>query len=188
MSLSRLLGRNDAYIQQFIERGTPRRLAERDRGLIARYLNVSEAELGGAAAAARTEIAVRRLDVAAAAGAGSLASEDPDGPVLRFDPLLLRAMGVSGARAAMLAVTGDSMEPTLQDGDLILVDEQNRRVDRRGGIYVLRLDDALVVKRLRMAGDTIAILSDNPAFPAIEPRRLDEIDVVGRVAGLSRRC
>ena len=29
--LSRLLGRNDAYIQQYLRKGTPRRLPERDR-------------------------------------------------------------------------------------------------------------------------------------------------------------
>ena len=45
--LSRLLGRNPAYVQQYIKRGTPRRLAEEDRRLLARYFGVDEALLGG---------------------------------------------------------------------------------------------------------------------------------------------
>ena len=50
--LSRLLGRNPAYIQQYIKRGSPRRLAEDDRRLLARYFGVDEAALGGPARAA----------------------------------------------------------------------------------------------------------------------------------------
>ncbi len=44
--LSRLLGRNPAYIQQFIKRGSPRRLAESDRRNPRRYFGVDEAVLG----------------------------------------------------------------------------------------------------------------------------------------------
>src|SRR5690348_6312367 len=44
--LSRLIGKNPAYIQQFIKRGTPRKLDEDDRRTIARYLGVDEALLG----------------------------------------------------------------------------------------------------------------------------------------------
>ena len=46
-SLSRLLGRNPAYIQQFIHRGSPRRLAEEDRRRLAAYLGIDESLLGG---------------------------------------------------------------------------------------------------------------------------------------------
>src|SRR3546814_20171868 len=49
-SISRLIGRNAAYIQQFIKRGIPRRLSEGDRKRIARYFGVAEEELGGPAA------------------------------------------------------------------------------------------------------------------------------------------
>ena len=46
-SLSRLLGRNPAYVQQFIRRGVPRKLDEADRRTLARYFNVPERILGG---------------------------------------------------------------------------------------------------------------------------------------------
>ena len=50
--LSRMLGRNPAYIQQFVRRGVPKRLKEEERRKLARYFSVSEALLGGPADAA----------------------------------------------------------------------------------------------------------------------------------------
>jgi hypothetical protein len=44
--LSRLIGRNAAYLQQFVNRGTPRRLDEDDRLVLAKFFNVDERELG----------------------------------------------------------------------------------------------------------------------------------------------
>ncbi len=46
-SLSRMIGRNDAYLHQFIYRGTPQRLHEDDRLKLAQYFRVSERVLGG---------------------------------------------------------------------------------------------------------------------------------------------
>jgi len=45
-ALSSMIGRNKAYVQQFIERGTPRRLDECDRLTLARYFGIDERELG----------------------------------------------------------------------------------------------------------------------------------------------
>ena len=44
--LSRLVGRNPAYIQQFVERGTPKRLPEDVRLTLAKYFQIDERELG----------------------------------------------------------------------------------------------------------------------------------------------
>src|SRR3954469_14393361 len=78
VGLSRLLGRNAAYVQQYIKRGTPRRLAEEDRRLLARYFGVDEALLGGPPAATGEDalVAVPRLDVQASAGPGALEAEE----------------------------------------------------------------------------------------------------------------
>jgi hypothetical protein len=45
-TLSRVIGRNAAYVQQYVERGSPKRLPEDDRRRLAIYLNVDERELG----------------------------------------------------------------------------------------------------------------------------------------------
>ena len=47
--LSRMLGRNPAYIQQFVRRGVPRKLGEAERRKLARYFSISESLLGGPA-------------------------------------------------------------------------------------------------------------------------------------------
>src|SRR5262245_26804503 len=46
-SLSRLIGRNDAYVQQYLRKGTPRTLKERERRTLARFFQVPESMLGG---------------------------------------------------------------------------------------------------------------------------------------------
>jgi transposase-like protein len=45
-SLSRMIGRNAAYLQQYVERGSPRRLGEDDRLALAQHFMVDERELG----------------------------------------------------------------------------------------------------------------------------------------------
>lgn len=45
-ALSRLIGRNDAFVQQWLERGTPRKLDEDDRLRMAMALDVDEVQLG----------------------------------------------------------------------------------------------------------------------------------------------
>src|SRR3954468_6713908 len=76
--LSRLIGRNAAYIQQYIKRGTPRRLAEEDRRRLARYFGIDEAWLGGREGGeAATDLgAVPGLDVGASAGPGALDGDE----------------------------------------------------------------------------------------------------------------
>ncbi len=45
-NLSATIGRNPAYLQQFVTRGSPRRLPEDERRHLAIVLNVDERELG----------------------------------------------------------------------------------------------------------------------------------------------
>ena len=59
------------------------------------------------------------------------------------------ALGDAGM-LSMIEVSGDSMEPTLGDGDDILVDRSDAAKRVRNGIYVLRFDDALNVERIAM--------------------------------------
>jgi len=182
-ALSRLIGRNDAYLQQFVTRGSPRELAERDRALLARYFGVAEARLGGPEAAGLVE--VTRLDVGASAGPGGLVDGEARRRPGALDPVLLRQLGVRPAAASMIRVEGESMEPTLFDGDEILVDRDRRHLAARAGLYVLRIDGSVMVKRLRTMGRDVAVTSDNPAF-ASRLCAVEDIEVIGRVVWLSR--
>jgi repressor LexA len=182
-ALSRLIGRNPAYLQQYLLRGTPRLLAEADRAILARFLGLAEAALGGPAGAEL--VPVRRLDVGASAGPGRLPGAEPGRAPARFPPELLRQLGVRGESASVIRVEGDSMAPGLADGDEILVDGDQRSVAASGGVFVIRLDEVVMVKRLRPAVGGLAVISDNPAYPTVVRRR-EEVAVIGRVAWLGR--
>jgi hypothetical protein len=189
--LSRLIGRNPAYVQQYIKRGTPRRLDERDRRLLARYFGVGEGLLGGPPPApAGGLVPVPRLDIGAAAGAGALGEEERAVAHIAFDPGWLRRIARGPADSlSIIRVQGDSMVPTLADGDDILVDRGDAAARFRDGIYVLRVEEALVVKRCAVnpAARTVSIRSDNPAYPAWPDCEIDRIHVIGRVVWAGRR-
>src|SRR3546814_16530825 len=78
------------------------------------------------------------------------------------------------------------MLPTIADGDEIMVDTGDRRVTSRGGIFVVRVDGALMVKRVARAGLGLSIRSDNPAWPGIEDATARGAEVSGRVVWLGR--
>lgn len=194
-SISRLLGRNPAYIQQFIKRGVPRRLHEDDRKLIARYFNVPEAELGGPAGTGPGAdlpadfILVSKYDVGASAGAGALPDTERMKGSLAFRAEWLRRIASGGCDAlSVIKVAGDSMTPTLSDGDEIMVDTADGASRLRDGIYVLRADEALIVKRVSVspAGGGFTISSDNQAYPPWTGIDLGSIAVIGRVVWMGR--
>lgn len=189
-SLSRMIGRNAAYLQQFIKRGTPKKLDEEDRRTLARYFRVSEALLGGREAEAEPDsVSVPMFDVEASAGPGAFPDHERPRAAMRFDPAWLRRLNLDAAHLSMIRVTGDSMAPTLADGDDILVDRSDGIERLRDGIYVLRMDGALNVKRL--APDPtrrrVTIKSDNPGYRNWPVVDRDALDLIGRVVWAGRR-
>jgi phage repressor protein C with HTH and peptisase S24 domain/DNA-binding XRE family transcriptional regulator len=90
---------------------------------------------------------------------------------------------------AVIEVDGDSMEPTLRPGDSVLVDFGQRRPTQRDGIYVLRTEGLLQVKRVSAhpASKTLSIMSDNERYPPYSDVRPDDVEVVGRVIWLGRQ-
>ena len=83
-----------------------------------------------------------------------------------------------------MLVEGDSMQPTLKNGAMIMV---NRNVDNLSdGIYVMRYDNNLLVKRLQMLPGGIArVKSDNSMYDPWEINKLqldgEELALIGRV-------
>ncbi|GEN99899.1 hypothetical protein NSE01_17320 [Novosphingobium sediminis] len=190
-ALSGLLGRNAAYLQQFVRKGSPRKLEENDRRTLAEFFGVDEAELGapprdtvvtvGVGAPVRNAdwADIPRLPLGASAGPGSLAQDAAPTDRLRFSGRWLRQQGLEPSMLSVIEVEGDSMEPTLRDGDEILVDRSPRPL--RSGLHVIRLDDVLLVKRLESGpAGTLLVISDNPAYPRMERARAD-VAVLGRV-------
>ena len=198
VALSRLLGRNAAYIQQFIKRGVPRKLDEDDRRTLARYYGIAEASLGGPiepppaisrGAIRRGLVAIPQLAVGASAGPGTLPDDERVETRFGFDAAWLRRLTANPALVSAIRVEGDSMMPTLADGDDILVDRGDGAERVRDGIYVLRIDDALNVKRLALnpAGRSVTVRSDNPAYPSWPDIPAARVDIIGRVIWVGRR-
>ena len=191
--LSRLLGKNPAYIQQFIRRGTPRRLREDERRKLARYFGVSESLLGGrddGADAPPGMIAVTRSAVRASAGPGAIPAGEVAQPYFAFDRRWLKALtGASAEHLSIVRVEGDSMAPTLNDGDDILIDRRDAGEPLRDGIYVLRVDERLLVKRLAVhpMGRLVTVQSDNPAYPDWPDCGINDVHCIGRVIWAGRK-
>lgn len=223
--VSQLLGKNPAYVQQFIRRGSPKRLDERDRRLLAQFFGVAEQQLGasddtvpvsdsgpvydsrrvsrqpargvqqrvhraGAARGLPSRMRlIPRLPVGASAGAGALPDSEVPTAEIAFDEAWLRRLGAGSDAVTMIRVEGDSMAPTLGDGDDILVATLNgSSAHRRDGIHVLRMDDALIVKRLAFRPDgRLSITSDNPLYPSYPDVAPEGVAIVGRVIWAGRR-
>src|SRR5688572_7421694 len=126
-ALSRLIGRNAAYIQQYIKRGTPRKLAETDRKTLARYFGIEEHQLGGPVSGGVAEpqalIPIARYSVAASAGPGALDGLERPIAQLGFSKGWLDQLSRAKPEdLSIIKVEGDSMFPTLNAGDDIMVD------------------------------------------------------------------
>ena len=191
--LSRLLGKNPAYIQQFIRRGTPRRLRENERRTLANYFGVAESLLGGRDDSPEMMpgmIAVSRSAVRASAGPGAIPVGEEGQPYFAFDRRWLKALtGASAEHLSIIRVEGDSMAPTLNDGDDILLDRRDAGEPLRDGIDVLRVDERVLVKRLAVhpMGRHVTVQSDNPAYPDWPDCSIDEVTCIGRVIWAGRK-
>jgi len=140
----------------------------------------------GRTAVAEGVVALPRFDVRVAAGAGAaLVATDEVAEYFSVGREWLRRnlppWAPPNATVGILEGSGDSMEPTIRDGDVIMVVANVEwRIVERGGIFVLAVDDQrLLLKRLQvlMNGD-LKIISDNKAY---EPETIPFDDLTDRV-------
>lgn len=135
-------------------------------------------------------VTLPRHAVAASAGGGALISDDAIVDHLAFKRTwITQALGLDPAHVAVIAAKGDSMNPTIDSGDLLLLDTRHAQA-RNEGIYVIRLGEALLVKRLRIKlTGVVEVMSDNPRYQTevLSGAALDQLMVVGRVVWHGRR-
>jgi phage repressor protein C with HTH and peptisase S24 domain len=135
-------------------------------------------------------VAVPYVNARPSMGGGQMVDAEPDygrpyhfqrswiRNTLRSDPTHLRIMHVEG----------DSMMPTLQDRDIVLVDT-SRRSPTPPGIFVLHDGMGLVAKRLEHIPNSdpprVRIVSDNQHYSPYEGMA-EEINIVGRIRWFAR--
>ena len=125
-------------------------------------------------------VAVQRVNLRVSAGVTGYRVEHLEG---NGQPVFFRAdwiasKGYKAEKLFALKVSGESMEPGLWDGDLIVMDSaQTAPVD--GEVYVANYEGEVVVKRLERNAGEWWLTSDNPRF---KPKKCDEhAEILGRV-------
>ena len=142
---------------------------------------VAAANEDGVTPGARS-VGTREVEAAAGGGAVNLDEAPVKGPVW-FRRDWLDGHGIDPTLSVVIAVRGESMEPTLPAGSKILVDRTRTR-RRSGRIFVVTTEEGLVVKRLERRGRQWFLVSDHPSWePVPWPR---EAEVVGEVRWASR--
>lgn len=127
---------------------------------------------------------IKGVQQAAALGDGSIPDEYAETHKLKFRAESLRRKHLRPDRLAVLYGRGDSMSPTIEDGDAILFDtsDTDLKDDR---VYVVNYEGQLLAKRIVQIGDVWCISSDNTTDPKWKkPVPIDGVrgfQVLGRV-------
>lgn len=137
------------------------------------------------------QVSLPFYNVEASAGAGTLVEDEEKANLISFDKYFLSSnLGVNRANVFMMSVKGDSMEPTIKNSALIMVDRDSLTLT--DGIYVLRYFDQLLVKRLNFSlSGVVRIISDNTAYPMEEIHKeqlsATDVEIIGRVVWTGQR-
>lgn len=131
-------------------------------------------------------VGIRHADAAFGLGA-VFTDEQPQIEVLQFPkPWVESITYTSPELLSWVRARGSSMAPTINDGDMILLDHSERKVQDQDELWAYTVEETRGIKRLRVKGDRYQILSDNPAVPPDE-EPIDFVNIVGRVIFIGRR-
>ena len=132
---------------------------------------------------------VPRYDIQAAAGHGQLVGDKQPMFAMAFRRYWIENYVTRDIKnLSVISVKGDSMEGVLNDGDTILIN--HGQTTPRDGLYVLRLNENLLVKRLQLIpGGIVNVISANEAYPTFEidlKNPTDDVAIIGRVEWFGR--
>ncbi len=124
---------------------------------------------------------VPRYDVRISAGRGNIIRSEQVVDYLAFkNDWVRKRLNTEPRNLLLIEAVGDSMAPTLEDSDLLLVDLGEPRF-KHDGVYVIRRNSDLAVKRLQRRPDgKLMIMSDNPAYTAVAVAA-ESVRILGRV-------
>lgn len=170
----------------FAEQLTSEQLHERFKARLPRSFpvdNLVAQERAGSFAMSEYQL-VPRSSARPSAGHGMVVESEQIVDYMAFKrEWLQRVLGISHQDIVLVEVRGDSMAGTLDDGDLVLVDMRQNRLDT-SAVFVIRVGDALLVKRVqRKLNGSVVIKSDNQAYEpeTLEGDQLTNLKIMGRV-------
>lgn len=185
--ISILLGRNRSYLQQFIKRGTPRRLSESDRKILASHFGIAEELLAGGLrqAIGSQGPAFRTVRCLLLGAKGEAPRPGVKMGAVNVDPAWLHHMGVGAEHISFCRIVDDAMAPTLVKGDEIMIDHSDIHIRKSAELFALRLDQIVMIRRASLsATHRLSILADKlPPIHDIDPKRAE---IIGRVIWQAR--
>ena len=127
-------------------------------------------------------------DVEASAGGGTFVEVEAIVDRIAFkEDWIKHVLRVSPKDLALITTTGDSMEPTLSPGDMVMLDLSVNRITSNA-VYVLQVGGTLMVKRIqRMIDGRVIIRSDNATYEAETVMGDDGLNIIGRVIWAGRK-
>lgn len=126
-------------------------------------------------------------DIEAAAGHGRVFDQEKIIGYIPYRADELVREGLVASQLVALRVKGDSMVPTLDDGDLVVVNRANRQPD---GVFVVRVGEDLRIKRVqKMMAGCLRLSSDNDHYApeVISPDQVEGFEIIGSVYSRSGR-
>ncbi|PLK23546.1 peptidase S24 [Porphyrobacter sp. TH134] len=182
-SISRLLGRNSAYIQQFIKRGSPARLDQSDIALLALHFDVPVEMLGGKEGPTVGQRSIVKVPLLNGTG------NDSRSQWRLVDAAWLGRLCDQPASVAILPIVGEAMEPTLCNGDEVMISRVRFQERVREGLYAIRGSSEIFVRRIAIdpTKSRLTVLTDHPAYPSWQGIQRKGVDIVGRVIWIGAR-
>lgn len=124
----------------------------------------------------------------ASAGGGAFVDYAPIKDHIPFTPDFMRKrLGRTNTKGLLCVYArGDSMEPSIGNGDMIMVDTDQS--DLSSDVFAFTYDDTFFIKRLQPQPGSLTVISDNPAYPpfTLEQEHMNELSIVGRVVHIGR--
>ena len=130
------------------------------------------------------DVLVPYYDMKLSAGYGLIAFENAEEPeeVLRFSKHFMSKLGaINKNNITAVDVAGDSMSPSIHDGDMIFIDSTSHNLVS-GHIYALAWNDEYMIKRVikNPSNKTYTLVSDNKVYPPFENVPPNELRIIGR--------
>ena len=119
--------------------------------------------------------------IRASAGGGAINYEVNSIPLV-VDKQLLEHINSSYKYTEVLHALGESMEPTVKDGSLLFVDKSQTNINTTD-IYLVRTNDGLFIKNIKMKNNKIVLISKNKDYMDCE-LHVDEVVIIGKACGI----